>query len=224
MLDSADEARRIATLAGAALRLVNDTAAAALIAAADRGETRCRLDIAPVNVPLSLNRTGRLYDQVLVEALEQAGEDWLARACRIFIALGFSIGTAPNVEREEDVDRVSDVVRNIRVDHIELGFSAAQDIARAARPPVLQGVALPAAHQWRARADAVRVNTQYERKALAAIEAQAERGADNCRLPWREIGAGDVSVEQMQKLAEALRSRGFRVESVDAGSTLRVHW
>ena len=45
MVGSADEARRLAALAGAALRLVNEAAAAGLIEAADRGETRVRLPI-----------------------------------------------------------------------------------------------------------------------------------------------------------------------------------
>jgi hypothetical protein len=224
MVDSADEARRIAALATAALRLVNETAATHLVAAADRGETRAQFDIGPVQIPASARLTGRLYDQILIEALEQAGEASLARACRVFVGLGFALATVPKVEREDDVDRVTDVVRSIRIDHLELGFAAAQEITRGASSPLLQAVALPAAHLWRARAEAARLVAQYERKALATIAAQAEKGADSCRLPWREFSAGAVSAEHLQKLGEALRGRGFRIETVDAGTTLRVSW
>ncbi len=61
MVGSAEEARKLAALAGAALRLVNETAAAGLIEAADRGETRVRLAIEPVWIPLAAGRIGRLY-------------------------------------------------------------------------------------------------------------------------------------------------------------------
>jgi len=144
VVGSAEDARRLAALAGAALRLVNETAAAGLIDAADRGETRVRLPIGPVLVPLAAGRIGRLYDEKLVEALEHAGEDALARACRIFGALGFAVGTALDVERETDVDRVGDVVRSIRIDHLELGFAAAEEVVRSAPLHLLQAVALPA--------------------------------------------------------------------------------
>ncbi len=224
MVDSANDARRIAALAGAALRLVNETAAAGLIAAADRGETSARLAIEPVRIPVAIGRTGRLYDQGLIDALEHAGADWLARACRIFIALGFSLGAAPEVEREADIDRVTDVVRSIRIDHLELGFAMAQDLPRAVPALLLQAVALPAAHHWRARAEAARLVAQVERKALALIASQAERGADSCRLSWREIAGAAVNAEQVQRVCEALRARGFVVDTVDAGGTLRVSW
>ena len=224
MVDSADEARRIAALAAAALRLVNETAAAGLIAAADRGETRARIAIEPVQIRAAVNLTGRLYDQVLIEAIERAGEVALARACRILSALGFVLATVPEVERDQDIDRVGDVVRSIRIDHLELGYATAQDVSRGVPPTLLQGVALPAAHLWRARAEAARQIAQYERKALAAIAAQAERGGDSCRLPWRELGGGATDAALLQRLAEALRGRGFAVESVDGGSALRIGW
>jgi hypothetical protein len=223
MVDSADDARRIAALAGAALRLVNEAAANALIAAADRGDTRARLDFEPVQIPAAPGLTGRLYDQALIEALERAGASWLARACRIFAALGFALSTAPEVEREQDIDRVADVVRAIRIAHLELGYAAAQETARGAASPLLQSVALPAAHLWRARAESARLLAQYERKALAAIAAHAERGADSCRLPWKELAGGTPAGEQLQRLLEALRRRGFNAEAIDAG-TLRVRW
>lgn len=224
MLDSADDARRIAAVAVAALRLVNETAAESLVAAADRGETRAQLAIEPVEIPVAAGLAGRLYDQVLIEALERAGQASLARACRMLIGLGFSVSTAPEVEREQDIDRVGDVVRRIRLSFLELGYATAQEFGRTAPPPLLLGVVLPQAHLWRARAEAARILAQYERKALAAISAQAERGADHCRLPWRDFGAGPVDAGHLERLAEALRRRGFRVETVETGATLRVNW
>ncbi len=224
MVGSAEEARKLAALAGAALRLVNETAAAGLIEAADRGETRVRLAIEPVWIPLAAGRIGRLYDQKLIEALEHAGQDWLARACRIFAALGFAVSTAPEVEREADVDRVGDVVRSIRLDHLELAFAAAEQVVRSAPQQHLQSVALPAAHLWRARAEGARLVAQTERKVLAAIAAQAERGGESCRLSWRDLAGSGFGAEHAGRVCEALRGRGFVVEALDGGRTLRVSW
>ncbi len=224
MLESADEARRRANLAAAALRLVNDVAAAPLVAAADRGEMSAMIGINPIDIPIAARLTGRLHDAVLIEALENAGEAALARACRILVALGFSLSTAPGVEREDDIDRVTDVVRRIRISQIELGFATAQEAGRGGNPQLLQAVALPPAHLWRARADSARLLGQYVRKALAVVSEHAERGADNCRLSWRELAAGPVNAERLQQLTDALRGRGFRVETIDSGSTLRLSW
>ncbi len=224
MIDSAAAARRITALASAALRLVNETAAEALIAAADRGETRVRIALEPVQIPVGAGPIGRLYDQMLVEALERADAGWLARACRILEALGFAVATVPQVEREDDIDRVGDVVRSIRIDYLELSYDAAQDLSAATPSQLLKAVALPAAYLWRSRAESARRVAQYERKALAAIAAQAERGADSCRLAWRDLGAGDCNAEQLRRLGDALRGRGFRVDTVESGDTLRVHW
>jgi hypothetical protein len=224
MLDSADEARQIAALAGAALRLVNETAAESLIEAADRGETSARIPLEPVQIPVAAGRIGRLYDQTLIEALEHAGEHWLARACRIFAALGFSVAAAPRIEREQDIDRVTDVVRRITVDHLELGYATAQDSLHAWSSPLLLAVLLPAAHLWRSRAETSRRIERYERAALAAIAEQAGRGHASCRLPWRAIASGPPDARQLNKLADLLRDRGFRVEKIDSNATLRVHW
>ena len=224
MLESADEARKRANLAAAALRLVNEIAAGPLIAAADRGESSVVIDVEPVDIAVSARLTGRLYDDVLIEALEHADEAALARACKIFLVLGFALSTAPLVEREEDVDRVGDVVRRIRIAQIELGFAAAEDTGRSAHAQLLQAVALPAAHLWRTRAENARLVRQYERKALAVIGERAERGSDSCRLGWRELSPGPVNAEHLQLLADALRARGFRVDMIDAGSALRLTW
>jgi hypothetical protein len=224
MLESAEQARKRADLAAAALRLVNEAAAAPLIAAADRGQTSVLLPIEAIDIPVAARLSGRLYDDVLIDALEHAGEAHLARACRIFAALGFSLSATPEVEREEDIDRVSDVVRRLRIAQIELGFATAQEGGRGTQAQLLQAVALPAAHLWRARADSARLLEQHERKALAVISEHAERGADSCRLAWRELSSAALNSEHLQRLAAALRGRGFRVEIIDAGSTLRLHW
>lgn len=224
MIESADDARKRANLAAAALRLVNDVASGPLVVAADRGETSVSLAIEAIEIAAEHKLTGRLYDNVLIQAIEGAGQAALARACRIFAALGFSLSTTPEVERAEDIDRVTDVVRRIRITQVELGFAAAQEAGRGAQAQLLQSVALPPAHLWRARAENARILRQYERRALAAIGEQAERGADSCRLSWRELSDGPFNAEHLNRLAEALRNRGFRVEAIDSGSTLRMTW
>jgi hypothetical protein len=224
VIESAEDARRIAALAAATLRLVNETAAERLIAAADRGETQARIAIDPVAIPVGAAPVGRLYDDRLIDAFDAAGAAWLARACRIFEALGFAVATVPEVEQEADVDRVNDIVRSIRVSHLDLGYATAQENPDARSASLLQAVALPAAHLWRARAEAARRVAQYEGRALSAIAVQAERGADSCRLLWREFGAGEVNREHLHRLAEALRRRGFRVDAVDSSAALHVNW
>jgi hypothetical protein len=224
MVDSADQARAIAALAGAALRLVNETAAASLIAAADRGETHARVDFEPVRIAFAAGRVGRLYDRGLIDALEGAGERWLARACRIFSTLGFAVATVPATERREQVGGAVDTTSSIRIAHLELGFATAEESKAAATAPLLQAVALPAAHLWRSRAETARRIERYERKVLAVIDEQAERGNASCRLPWRAFASGPPDAHQLQRLAELLRGRGFRVEQIEPGAVLRVFW
>lgn len=224
MLDSADEARKIAVLASAALRLVNETAAGSLIEAADRGETSARVPLEPLPIPVAFGRIGRMYDQALVEALEHAGAHWAARACRIFAALGFSVAAVPRVEHEEDVDRVVDVVRRVTIDHLELGYATAQESLHGWSSPLLSAVLLPAAHLWRSRAETSRRIERYERAALATIAEQAGRGHTSCRLAWSAFASGPPEASQLKKLADLLRGRGFRVEKIETSATLRVHW
>jgi len=224
MVDSAKEARAVSTLAGAALRLVNEVAAESLIAAAERGQTRARVAIEPLLLPYASGHVGRLYDSGLIDALEDAGAGWLARACRIFSALGFDVATVPTVEREEDVDSVVDVVRRITIDHLELGYATAQENRIVKSSPLLPGVALPAAYLWRSRAEASRAIERYERVALAMIEEHAERGDASCRLSWRAFASGPPDARQLSQLADLLRDRGFRVEKVEQGAALRVDW
>jgi hypothetical protein len=222
MVDSANEARAVSMLAGAALRLVNEVAAESLVAAADRGETRARVEIEPLLLPHASGRIGRLFDSGLIDALDDAGAAWLARACRIFSALGFAVATMPTIEREEDVDGVVDAVRRITIDHLELGYATAQE--NRMESPLLTAVALPAAHLWRARAETSRAIERYERVALATIEKYAERGSTSCRLSWRAFASGPPDARRLSQLADLLRDRGFRVEKVEKGAALRVDW
>jgi hypothetical protein len=224
MVDSAGDARSAAAAAAAALRVVNETAAEALIAAVERGETRAKLAIGEVTVPHASGRVGRLYEEKLIEALDDAGERALARAGRIFIALGFHVATVPEVDRRRDEDRVVDTVTSIRIDYLELGFATASATRRSPDEPLLRAVALPAAHLWRARAEAARRIETYERKALAAIAEKADRGEIGCRLGWRTIGSGQPDPRQLKQLAERLSDRGFRVEVIDSASALHVSW
>ena len=224
MVDSAVDARTAAAAATSALRLVNEVAAEALIAAVERGETRARLAIGEVTVPHATGRAGRLYEEKLIEALDDAGERGLARAGRIFTALGFHISTAPEVDRSHDDDRVVETVTAIRVTHLELGFATACEMRRSAAEPLLRAVALPAAHLWRARAEAARRVETYERKALAAIAEWADRGEVSCRLGWRLFASGQADERQLRQLAERLSGRGFRVELIDSSAALHVSW
>jgi hypothetical protein len=224
MVDSAVEARTAAAAAAAALRLVNETAAEALIAAVDRGETRARLSIGEVAVPHATGRVGRLYEEKLIEALDEAGERGLARAGRIFTALGFHVATAPEVDRRSEEDRVVDTVTSIRVTHLELGFATAGEMRRSSAEPLLRAVALPAAHLWRARAEAARRIDAFERKALAAIAERADRGDVSCRLGWRVFAPGKPDARLMRELAGRLNGRGFRVELIESSAALHIAW
>jgi len=221
MVDSADEARRVAAISAAALRLVNEQAAECLIAAADRGETRARLELDAVRIPFAAGPVGRLHDRALIDALEGGGERVLARACRIVAALGFAVATVPDsAGREEATDAAGD----IGITHVELGFATAEETKSAAAPPLLQAVRLPAAHLWRARAETARRIEGCERKALALIAEQAERGNASCRLPWRSFAAGPPDTRLLQRLTERLRGRGFGVEPVEHAAELHVQW
>jgi hypothetical protein len=224
MVDSALEARTAAAAAAAALRLVNEVAAEHLIAAVERGETRARLRVDAVSLPQASGRVGRLYDDKLLDALDEAGSRALARACRIFEALGFHVSTAPEVDSTHEEDRVVERVTAIRITSLELGFATAALVSRSSAEPLLRGVALPAAYLWRARAEAARRIEAYERKALAAIAERAERGEVSCRLGWRLFGSGRPEARQLQQLAERLGGRGFRVEVIDASAALHVTW
>jgi len=224
MVDSAREARSAAAAASTALRLVNETAAEALIAAVERGESRTRVEIEPVPITPGTGRIGRLYDDKLLDALDEAGGRSLARACRILAALGFHVATVPDVGRCEAEDSVVERISSLRVTHLEIGFATAVDLMRSPAEPLLKAVVLPSAHLWRARAEAARRVETYERKALATIAERADRGDVACRLGWRMFGSGQPDARLLQQLAERLGGRGFRVELIDASAALHVSW
>lgn len=226
MLESANDARKRANHAAGALRIVNEAAGAPLIAAVQLGQTSVLIEIEPAELPVSVGSVGRVRDEALVELLSKTNHVALARACRIFGALGFSLSAAPEVYVDEnDGSRVFDAVQGIWLTGIELGFAAASPSAQTADNAVLlQGVVLPAAHLWRHRAESARLLVQFERKALAAVSHSAERGSDTCRLTWRELSPGVADRVLMHQLGEALRQRGFRVDPLDGGNTLRLKW
>jgi hypothetical protein len=227
MLESANDARKRATLAAGALRIVNDSAAAPLIAAVQRGETSVFVEIEPAELPASVGSVGRVRDEALVELLSNTNQIALARACRIFVALGFSLSAAPEVYiDEDDCHRVGDAVQGVWLTGLELGFAAASASVQqtADNAVLLHGVVLPAAHLWRHRAESARLLVQFERKALATVSQSAERGSDTCKLTWRELAPGVIDHVLMHQLGEALRQRGFRVDPLDGGATLRLKW
>ena len=224
MVDSARDARSAAAAASIALRLVNEIAAEALIAAVERGESRARIEIEPVPISPGTGRIGRLYDEKLLDALDEAGSRAVARACRIFAALGFHVATAPDVGRCEVEDSVVEHVGSLRVTHLEIGFATAVELMRPPAEPLLKAVALPSAHLWRSRAEAARRIETYERKALATIAERADRGDVACRLGWPMFGSGQPDLRLLRQLAGRLGTRGFRVEVIDSSAALQVSW
>lgn len=226
MLESANDARKRANLAAGALRIVNDAAAAPLIAAVQRGQTNVFIEVEPAELPASVGAVGRVRDQALVELLSNTDHIALARACRIFVALGFSLSAAPEIYiDEDDVHHVGDAVQAIWLTGLELSFAAASPSIQSADDAVLlHGVVLPAAHLWRHRAESARLLVQFERKALATVSQSAERGSDTCKLTWRELAPGVIDQVLMHQLSESLRQRGFHVDPLDGGATLRLKW
>jgi hypothetical protein len=224
MLESANEARKRATLAASALRLVNEAAAGPLIGAAERGESSVLVEIDAAELPGKAGMLGRVNDEALIELFDVSGQIALAHACRIFAALGFSLSTVPEVELDEGVGHVGEVVRSIRVTYIELGFGAAQATGLGAHAALLQSVVLPAAHLWRSRAESGRRLQQLERSALSHVSRSVEQGSDTCRFTWRDLSSGPLNPLLMQQLTESLKLRGFRVDQLEAGSTLRLRW
>jgi hypothetical protein len=110
--------------------------------------------------------------------------------------------------------------------HLVLDYSrAAAPATRELGSATIQanGVALPAAHHWRARAESAHAIKQHEARALARIAEHAEQGASRCLVSWKELTRDDpMAPEKMVRLADMLRTRGFGVEISE--STLRVRW
>lgn len=224
MIDSAEQARAAASAAAFALRLVNEKAAEALVAAVDAGESRARVAIGEVTVPFATGRIGRLYGDKLLDALQEAREHGLVRACRIFAALGFDVSSVPRVEWPEGGEGAAGETATVRLDHLELGFATAEPAAVGAAAKLMESVALPAAYLWRGRAESARRIDAFERKALAMIAERADRGADACRIAWTSLAPLPADARLLQRLAERLASRGFRVEQDPSRAALDVRW
>jgi hypothetical protein len=225
MVTSADEARQRAAKAAALLRLVNEVPAAPLVKASDAGETSARIDFAPIRAVASGNARGRLYDHALVEFLETQKIEVLAQGCRRFMALGFSVSAVLQDERAGQTDNLYSNSPFVVLSYLVLDFSRAAPPAMGnASPTTVQagGIALPAAHHWRVRAESAYAIRRHEALALARVAEHAEQGADRCLVSWRELTREPFEPDKLARLAEMLRTRGFAVEIGE--STLRVRW
>lgn len=219
----AQEARKRARQGAQAQRLLNELAFPALRDASDRGDTHARLPLEPVDLKPAAGMIGRLHDLALCEALEKAEQPVLAHVCRKFIALGFNVNTVLDVGIVEDADAVVDRVARVRLDHLELNFASARDPVSLTQP-LLQGVALPPAAQWRQRAEAVIVIRHMEAAALSLVELAAGRGELSCRIAWRDLSKATLQSDQFDRVIDALRARGFIVQQTEASTALRVSW
>jgi hypothetical protein len=224
MVKSADEARQRAAKAAALLRLVNEAAAGPLVRASDAGETCAVVDFAPIRVPASGAR-GRVHDRALVDFLEAQKLDVLALGCRRFIALGFAVSSVLQDDEAGRAESLYSSSPELILSHLLLDYSRAVSPTTGQGGPITlqaSGIALPAAHHWRARAETAYAIRQHEACALACIAEHAEQGATRCLVAWRELTRDPVVPEQLARLADMLRTRGFEVESSE--STLRVRW
>ena len=225
MVTSADEARHRAAKATALLRLVNGAPAAQLVKASDAGETSARIDFAPIRVPASSNARGRLYDQALIDFLDAHKMEVLAQGCRRFMVLGFAVSSVLQDENAGHADNLYSSSQHVILSHLVLDYSrAAPPATRELGPAIIHanGIALPAAHQWRARAESANAIKQHEARALARIAEHAEQGATRCLVSWKELTRDPPVLEKLARLAEMLRTRGFEVETSE--STLRIRW
>jgi hypothetical protein len=225
MLTSADQARQRADKAAALLRLVNELPAAPLIKASDAGETSARIDFNPIRLPASGAARGRLYDDKLVEFLEHHQVEVLAQGCRRFIALGFAVSSALQDEDPAQADNLYSNSQHVILSHLVLDYSrAAPSATRDLGTTGIQakGIALPAAHHWRGRAESAHAIRQHEARALARIAEHAEQGASRCLVSWKELTRDGLQPDKLVRLADMLRGRGFEVEVSE--STLRIRW
>jgi hypothetical protein len=224
MVQNAQEARRRAEQAGAIQRLLKELIPAALIAACDRGESSVRIAVEPVKLKPGAGKLGRMRSSAISDALDEVGQGLLATVVRKLLALGFDVSTAVNVEMQADADAVVDKARSITLDHLMLDYAAAAELSAGARNPLLEGVQLPPAVSWRARAQAVQAFRKFEQSALTLIEMASSRGERACHIRWRDLDKGPFRREAMDRIAESLRGRGFRIEVMEAGTALRALW
>lgn len=225
MLTNADDARERANKAASLLRLVNEAAGAPLIRASDAGDLTARIELEPTALVAHSGVRGRLHDQDLIELLESNNREVLAQGCRRFRSLGFAVSSVLQGEADDGLDGLYATTGRVILSHLVLDYSRAAGVsARPTGPMTIpaSGIALPPAHQWRARAESALAIKQHERRVLARVAEHAEQGADRCFISWKELTRDEPAPEKVARLAEMLRTRGFDVEL--RGATLRVKW
>lgn len=225
MVESAKEARDRAAIVRGANQLVNEAAAAPLIAAAEQGEMSAAVPTARLDLVPAAGLMGHIYDTALADALDTAGHRATALGVRKLVALGFNV--ASTVRESEGAASGEDgrPQRAISMQGLRLGFSTAEEIdAMRLAIPLLLGVVLPPAHHWRRRASATLSARQIEKRVLGLIEQEIERGATRCRLDAHKLVDGGLEGELAERVIAALRARGFEAEVVSRGSQLNVRW
>lgn len=222
----ANEAKQRANVVGGANRLVNETAAEPLIAAADRGEMVARIAIGRIALVSAYGLMGHVYDAELADALDAAKHAALALAVRKLTALGFNVAaTVREVEPDTQDDDSDPPPRAIFIDEIRLGFAAAEELEEMRlKLQVLHGVVLPPAHHWRRRANAALAAKRLEDKVLALVAQEVEAGSSRCRINARNLGEASLQGEVAERMVASLRARGFTAEVLNAGAQLNVRW
>ncbi len=215
---NANEARERAALVKIANQFVNETAAAALIAAAERGESVTEIAISPRELQLAANLMGHVYDAELATALTASAHHGLALAVRKLVALGFSVAATVRETSRDDRNR-------IHIDSVRLSFAMADEIGtHRLATPVLAGVVLPPAYQWKRRAGAAKTTRTLEDRVLALIGLEVERGRTRAHLDLRQLAGAALATDLVERVVKGLRGRGFRVQVGSGGAELEVHW
>lgn len=217
---NAAQARRRAERIAQAHRFIDETVGSALISASDRGETVVDIALTPVDVPREARFVGRIYEQTLAEALAAGGAQSLAVAVPKLVTLGFGVSGLV----EDGPSEVPVAQRHRRIGKLTLDMAPNTGAASGRVAQAVQGVALPVAERWRARAEAALAVRKLEKVALVRIAAQVETGVLGMALTWKDFAETRPSGEHVQRLAELLRARGFRVDVRDGGATLKIDW
>jgi hypothetical protein len=215
---NADEARERAALVKSANRLVNESVAGPLVEVADRGESIAEIPLGRVALKLGSGMIGHVYDEALADALEAAGHWGLALGVRKLVALGFNV--AATIRGTDQPAPGGPHLESIR---LSFAMAFEFDVRRFALP-VLTGVVLPPAFQWRRRSAAVRERRELEDKLLALLAQEIERGRSHARLDLRQVAAHALAPDLAKRMAMSLRSRGFGVEIGASGEDLNVSW
>ena len=215
---NANEARERAALVKIANQFVNHSAAAALIAAAERGDSVTEITVARRELQLAANLMGHVYDAELADALATSAHHDLALAVRKLVALGFSVAATVRESSGNDDKR-------IHIDSVRLSFAMANEIgAHRLATPVLAGVALPPAYHWKRRASAANATRTLADRVLALIGLEVERGRTRAHLNLRQLAGVALAPDVVEQIAKNLRGRGFRVQVDSGGADLEVHW